>query len=538
MLDRDFTRDREELTPKGSYRRKQIAANFAAVIDESVPQRPAHLALARPRRRVPHWLIRDLGVLEDAIQVTAGRRARRESRPRLAVAPGRAPAGAVGDLEYGLADATRRSTSASWRASRCCGSAIRPWRPSARQGRLGPRPRQRARPGDAARPRRRGQASTSPLPQSGRTRACNILDDLCRRALFGPPESRLAALTEVEARLPQALAARGPPAAPPSRGPGQPSRGGNPLPGLPDPHPRPARTGVRPLPPGLPALGQDLPVADSRSSTSPRSRFESRRLQRFRQRLHLYRTRLDWPASEAVRRLFSDLLHLLADFGALPRRLLPHGAARTRLLDRLRPRPRAGGGRPAPPARTRRLVRADAVVHAVPPPRDWTAMLSFQEGMTAAEIARLTGVLGGPRLPAGIRGAGLRRDPRSRRDPRRRHLGQPHLCPAAALALPGQHQHHRRQPLRPAAHPAGRSRRPRGHAHLPLGASPCARIRRARPWCRASAACGPTSAPCRSPSRATSACGNASGCTPPATPRVRSTAPAGASSWSPAWPRC
>jgi len=70
VLDRDFSLEEGELTPKGSYRRQAIATNFASVIDELYQSDAVMLSgLDRPVR-LPRWLFRDLGILETDITTT------------------------------------------------------------------------------------------------------------------------------------------------------------------------------------------------------------------------------------------------------------------------------------------------------------------------------------------------------------------------------------------------------------------------------------------------------------------------------------
>jgi long-chain acyl-CoA synthetase len=70
LLDRDFDPDRGELTPKGSYRRKTIEANFAPVIDRLYRGTTVERPLGEFSVRIPRWFFRDLGVLEADIRGT------------------------------------------------------------------------------------------------------------------------------------------------------------------------------------------------------------------------------------------------------------------------------------------------------------------------------------------------------------------------------------------------------------------------------------------------------------------------------------
>jgi long-chain acyl-CoA synthetase len=64
LLDRDFDINKGELTPKASFRRKQVAENFKAVIDELYIRNFAEFTFPGITVRVPRWFFRDLGVLE------------------------------------------------------------------------------------------------------------------------------------------------------------------------------------------------------------------------------------------------------------------------------------------------------------------------------------------------------------------------------------------------------------------------------------------------------------------------------------------
>ncbi len=64
LLDRDFDINKGELTPKGSFRRKQVAENFKKVIDELYLRDFAEFTCPGVTVRVPRWFFRDLGVLE------------------------------------------------------------------------------------------------------------------------------------------------------------------------------------------------------------------------------------------------------------------------------------------------------------------------------------------------------------------------------------------------------------------------------------------------------------------------------------------
>ncbi len=103
LLDRDFDIHRGELTPKGSFRRKQVVENFKTVIDGLYVRDFVELTCPALTIRIPRWFFRDLGILEtDHIEYT-GDGLHDISRDRYL--PVRFSGGnvQVGDLEYELA---------------------------------------------------------------------------------------------------------------------------------------------------------------------------------------------------------------------------------------------------------------------------------------------------------------------------------------------------------------------------------------------------------------------------------------------------
>ena len=73
LVDRDFSADRDELTPKGTYRRKTVARNFAAVIDTLY--RRVHLKSddLGVEIHVPNWLFQALGLTAGDVRLAGGR---------------------------------------------------------------------------------------------------------------------------------------------------------------------------------------------------------------------------------------------------------------------------------------------------------------------------------------------------------------------------------------------------------------------------------------------------------------------------------
>ena len=101
VLDRDFEAGRGELTPKGSINRKAVEANFAREIEELYRKKYVELSEGAARVRIPLWLYRDLGILDDGISYDG--RALRDAHRAVALPLVRDPGSLtwlVGDLEY------------------------------------------------------------------------------------------------------------------------------------------------------------------------------------------------------------------------------------------------------------------------------------------------------------------------------------------------------------------------------------------------------------------------------------------------------
>ena len=100
LLYRDFDPERE-LTPKGTYRRREIAKAFAAVIDELYRSDAVEVPCGRVRARLPRWFFRDLALLESDVVARPGGLLEKRSGRTLAVSGSvEAATVRVGDLEY------------------------------------------------------------------------------------------------------------------------------------------------------------------------------------------------------------------------------------------------------------------------------------------------------------------------------------------------------------------------------------------------------------------------------------------------------
>ena len=101
LLDRDFERERGELTPKGSFQRKTIEENFQDVIRGLYRTNYVELEVNGLKVRIPRWFFRDLGILETDIVAQEEGLWNRRSHGFLAVAlHSNGGTVAVGDLEY------------------------------------------------------------------------------------------------------------------------------------------------------------------------------------------------------------------------------------------------------------------------------------------------------------------------------------------------------------------------------------------------------------------------------------------------------
>ena len=103
VLDRGFELEREEVTAKGSFRRKIIEEHFSSTIDELYRKNEIELTVNSYTVRIPRWLYRDLGILEDDIVVQDGALYNRRLEIRLPIGPVEYSENVlIGDFEYQL----------------------------------------------------------------------------------------------------------------------------------------------------------------------------------------------------------------------------------------------------------------------------------------------------------------------------------------------------------------------------------------------------------------------------------------------------
>jgi long-chain acyl-CoA synthetase len=311
VLDRDLSQDKGELTPKGSYRRKVIEANFADEIADLYRSSVRILKLEHFTVRIPRWFFRDLGVLEDAIQARDGFLVNNESGRTLdltATDDGRVR---IGNLEY-LVDGQVIDLGLLSRQPLL-------WIGNPQLINFSP-----CRTGwDSELGVFSEQVYLVPVTGTDRPdptepgrvdRQLEEVNSLCVQAMFGNSEQALAAVVNLDRALSRAGVRQGRVI----------RRRLESLANHPDQTVRCRAYQVlvldQPTPDYLrylPAfIESGKPFLDEESFQAiSKARIEPRRLQAFRQRLHTYRAQLAWPATPRTRRLFTDLFRLLADFG-------------------------------------------------------------------------------------------------------------------------------------------------------------------------------------------------------------------------------
>ncbi|MBD3221834.1 GNAT family N-acetyltransferase [bacterium] len=387
VLDREFSADEGELTPKGSLRRKQIAANFSDLLAQ-LYRRPT-LTWRDRTLLIPDWVLRDLNVLEDELAVDGDAIVNRRTGARLEIDDGRRPGWLrLGDLEYRpLAD--ERGLDLGQFARQPLLWVGNPSLQSFLPCRGGWDARFVGVDEQVLLPAREATSGRQICPPRRDDRLGEI-DDLVQTALFGDLEPAREAVLAIEARLPKA----------PPREALLLRRRLEALAGHPELAIRCEAYRILVLDDPEPDYGRYLPAfvtsgrpflcEDSIAAIAGGAR-EPRRLLSFRRRLHAYRRHLEWPATPEIRRIFADLLQLLVDFA----RHHPENVATVRrelicwqLFDR---DPELADHAVA----MRRALTDWHLQHLAESQRDvdWTDVLVFQEGLDDGEIASLRRVL-------------------------------------------------------------------------------------------------------------------------------------------------
>jgi len=314
LLERDFDADRDELTPKGSYKRKTIEEHFRNRIERLYERRSIDLTADDLTIHIPHWFLRDLGVLEGDIVVTEEGLFNRLSMRTLPLRRlDDSNSVLIGDLVYTI-EGNRidlgilSRTAMLWMGNPdliqfapCREGWELPIRELSAQVRL------------PAREEESYRVPEMPVVSTFHDSRLAVLNDLFIRALFGAPEDALTAVGELDRQLSRAT----------------------PLVadlirhrlGALAWHPvlRVRASAYRILLLDEPVkdyrlimpmfLQSGLPFLDDEAiGVIAGSSIERRKLESLRQRLHSYRMQLDWPADESTRRIMSDVFRMLADF--------------------------------------------------------------------------------------------------------------------------------------------------------------------------------------------------------------------------------
>ena len=314
VLDRDFSIDLGELTPKGSYRRSAIEENLSGLIDSLYKDRQILHQVGNYEIRIPRWIFRDLGILESDLAADRSGLTDAFRKRRLPIGDCDLTGWVqIGDLAYQV-------------QGNCLDLGILARQPGLWLGNLAlvrfcPCREGWDTPAEAFSPRVRlvpGLETQIREPEHGegaiRYPRLVEVDNTVAQALFGRNEAACDAIRGLADRLPnlderlshvlryrlEALAY----------------------------HPEfvvrttayqallldePDKDYSRSFPAfvdsGLPFLDDE--AIESLAAMS----LDRRRLEALRQRLANYRAQLVWPAAETTRRQFEDVLRLLRDFG-------------------------------------------------------------------------------------------------------------------------------------------------------------------------------------------------------------------------------
>lgn len=106
FLDRDFSAEMGELTPKGSFNRKTIEKNFGDVIENLYISNVVTIKAKGFSIQIPRWFFRDLGILENDILFEEGRLFDRRNRQYLRIRKTAAESYEIGDLRYRITSAS------------------------------------------------------------------------------------------------------------------------------------------------------------------------------------------------------------------------------------------------------------------------------------------------------------------------------------------------------------------------------------------------------------------------------------------------
>ena len=100
IVDREFSAEKGEITPKGSFNRKAIEKNFKVLIENSYESNHIKLQLKDIILVIPRWFYRDLGILENDIIITDKGILNRQTKLELRIRKIEEHQFLIGDLIY------------------------------------------------------------------------------------------------------------------------------------------------------------------------------------------------------------------------------------------------------------------------------------------------------------------------------------------------------------------------------------------------------------------------------------------------------
>jgi predicted GNAT family acetyltransferase len=100
LLDRGFSSEKGELTPKGSFNRKVIASNFREIIDSLYQSSVVKIETDDYSVTIPKWIFRDLGILEKDIRFEGDLLINRCNKTKLVIRKLKDKWFQIGNLKY------------------------------------------------------------------------------------------------------------------------------------------------------------------------------------------------------------------------------------------------------------------------------------------------------------------------------------------------------------------------------------------------------------------------------------------------------
>jgi len=100
IIDRDFSIDKGELTAKGSFNRKQIEKNFVNLIENLYSSNNIVLKAENFEITIPRWFFRDLGILENDLYYSENKLINKNSKKSLIIKKNNLNSYRIGDYIY------------------------------------------------------------------------------------------------------------------------------------------------------------------------------------------------------------------------------------------------------------------------------------------------------------------------------------------------------------------------------------------------------------------------------------------------------